>query len=350
MKSIFLLTLLSSMPVAGSLPHCAAVVKLARNCAQEDPIDRSCICPPTSANFCNACVRDALSAGSLTICNTTDSTSCTTGAAIIAGGVGAGGNLNVCGYVNTNQNYRKNSLIILDGNLALENLSVGFDAGLVSNGGSNTFVGTNAGTNNTGSSNIAVGNFALNSNTTGSNNSALGATALFSNTIGSDNAAVGFGALASNTSGSANTAHGFFSLNQNRTGNDNTATGFLSMGATTTGLSNSAFGAGSLLTNVNGNDNIGIGVNAGQGIVNGSDNTFVGTGSNANGDYSSCIVIGSGAQATASGQLVIGSTTHAVGNLQTTATAGANPVPADAQFFLNVTINGTPYKIALFNP
>ncbi len=41
---------------------------------------------------------------------------------------------------------------------------------------------------------------------------------------------------------------------------------------------------------------------------------------------------------------------QASSELTTSATGGSHAVPADAVQFLTITINGTPYKIALFNP
>jgi hypothetical protein len=262
-------------------------------------------------------VRDSLSAGSLTICNTTDSTNCTTGAVVIAGGLGVSRAINACGVINTTQRYQKNGATILDA--AASNTSVGLGAGLVANASGNTFVGLSAGAaTSTGNGNTAQGALALTANTTGSNNSAFGNSALGSNTTGGLNTAVGQFALPANTTGSSNTAAGQQALFNVQGGSSNT----------------------------------GLGIFSGSGIVSGTGNTFLGALTSASGDFNNSIALGVGAQVNASSQLAIGSSAQPVGPITTTpATAGvAAALPALPVGYFSVRINGTNYKIPLYLP
>ena len=60
-------------------------------------------CPAPAAKFCSVnadCVNagTVIATGVVNITNTTDTTSCANGALVVAGGVGIGGDLNVCGH------------------------------------------------------------------------------------------------------------------------------------------------------------------------------------------------------------------------------------------------------------
>jgi len=141
--------------------------------------------------------------------------------------------------------------------------SLGYQAGNVSTGVNNTFVGYQAGlVNSTGTRNTAVGHSSLYTNTTGANNAALGDTALYSNTSGGNNTAIGKSALATNTTGSFNIALGGQALQFNTTANFNTALGYNALGSNTTASNNTAVGYGALDTNTTGYYNSAVGVDA----------------------------------------------------------------------------------------
>ena len=139
----------------------------------------------------------------LHITDTTQSKNCTNGALVVDGGVGIVGDLNVCGFINTNGNYRQQDTVVLD--TTSSNLSVGQSAGNVAAGGAaNTLVGSFAGNSLTaGGNNVAVGANSLVLNEAGNQNTAVGVSTLFL-TTGDNNIAVGFSAGSDQTSGSNN--------------------------------------------------------------------------------------------------------------------------------------------------
>ena len=145
--------------------------------------------------------------------------------------------------------------------------------------------------------------------------------------------------MLSNTSGYANTGLGADTLFLNTTGNVNTSVGTGSMTGNATGIQNTAIGAYSLNNTTSTNTTVAIGVSA----------------RTSNGTNSS-IIIGTDAVGNGSNQLVIGSSTHFVGatgtaaGFATTSTAfvGGSALPALAKF-LTIKINGTDYKIPLYN-
>ncbi len=155
---------------------------------------------PQPARFCsvnilgNLCVGTggANIQGPVSICSTIDSTACTNGALVVAGGLGVSGNINACGYVNNGVDFRQNGLTILvqDTN---NNLAVGFSA---------------LSSNENSSGNVALGQDALISNTIGNNNVALGGFSLLSSATGNNNVAVGDGTLESLLDGNNNIALG----------------------------------------------------------------------------------------------------------------------------------------------
>ncbi|MEM2365637.1 MAG: hypothetical protein ABIM44_04900 [candidate division WOR-3 bacterium] len=146
----------------------------------------------------------------------------------------------------------------------LPNLTAfGYNAGINTVAGLNTFIGIEAGYSNTeGYSNTAVGALALHSNTTGMGNVAIGPNALFSNIYGADNIAIGSRALYHNIDGYINTAIGVRALWSNTSGYNNIAIGFYSLYYNTTGFSNIAIGNASMENNVDGFNNIAIGIDA----------------------------------------------------------------------------------------
>jgi hypothetical protein len=137
--------------------------------------------------------------------------------------------------------------------------ALGHQAGNVTTGANNTWVGYQAGLlNTTGASNTAVGFQALDANTTGGNIVAMGSNALGANTTGIDNTAVGSSALFANTVGEKNTAVGQSALSSN------------------TGSENTALGHWSLLNQTSGTANVAVGVFAGRSVTTGTQNTLIG--------------------------------------------------------------------------
>jgi len=186
----------------------------------------------------------------------TESTSTTTGAFVLDGGVGIGKNLNVGGTIN----------------------SFNFDYG-TGDVATNMAIGNGTLTaNTTGANNIAIGKNALAANTTGVYNTAVGSAALAANTTGINNTAVGYNALTANTTGTLNTAVGTSALDTNTTGIQNTAVGINTLTANTSGNYNTAVGVNALIANTTGASNTAIGINALAANTTGVNNTAVGNG------------------------------------------------------------------------
>ena len=221
-------------------------------------------------------------------------------------------------------------------------------------------------------SNTSFGQYALKSNTTGQNNSTYGYFALTNNTTGNENTAFGYNALASNTSAVNNTAIGSLTLPQNA-GQDNTAVGRACLLSNISGYSNTGVGSGAFFLNTTGFSNTAIGTNSMVNNTTGKENTVIGAysfngtaatnstvvvgyNSTATTGTTSSIILGNNAAGTGSNQLVIGSSTNYVGasggpaNFATSANdfVGGSALPALAKF-LTVKINGTDYKIPLYN-
>ena len=285
----------------------------------------------------------------LGITNATISSSSTTGALTVAGGIGVGLDSYFNGIrIGKGKNNRD------------DNTALGQDT-LFSNttGIQNTALGKVAlYQNTTGTSNTAVGVAALYLNTTGVENTAVGRQALCVNDIGSYNVAVGKSALHqgsgnynvavgvesqrysltgysncslghqtlwSITSGYRNVALGQSVLFNNNTGNSNIASGYRAMFSNTSGSSNIAVGVESLYQNVSGSNNIALGKAAGRYQANGTstltspeNSIYIGT--NARGFSDSddnSIVIGQTAIGEGANTTVIGNsstlTTHLYG-------------------------------------
>jgi hypothetical protein len=144
----------------------------------------------------------------------------------------------------------------------------GSQAGKVSTGSSNTFLGNSAGiVNSTGNFNLFAGQLAGSNNTTGGNNVYLGRSA------GS-----------ANVSGTLNTFTGY---------NSGSNSGCVLAICTTTGASNSFYGASSGLVNNGGNENAFFGASAGAKNSTGSNNTYLGYSTGSNNIGSSNVFIGS---------------------------------------------------------
>jgi hypothetical protein len=158
---------------------------------------------------------------------TTASTSTTTGALQVAGGIGVAGQINGLNFGKGAGALTGNHVV---GELALASASL--------TGLANTAFGSSTlRDNTTGADNTGVGFFALRFNTTGTNNTAIGQGTLSANFTGNSNVALGRSALASNTN-SSNTALGTYALASNVGGSDNIGIGretanFIADGVTT---------------------------------------------------------------------------------------------------------------------
>lgn len=208
-----------------------------------------------------------LSNGNLQVTSTIPSTSSSTGAITVLGGIGVGKD----SYINEVRVGRGGGEIPT--NTTLGSLS------LVSNtsGAYNVATGSHAlRYNTTGSYNSAGGASALLMNTTGASNTANGAQALRSNSGGDYNSAFGVNALYSNTTGSLNSGIGLMALGNNSTGSSNAGNGAYSLQSNTTGSFNSAVGRDSLGSNTTGSYNASLGNEAGFRNTTGSSNVFVG--------------------------------------------------------------------------
>jgi len=196
--------------------------------------------------------------------------------------------------------------------------SLGFEAGAVTTGVRNTFVGYQAGKSNTtgtgnavlgyqaglslttGSNNVAVGNGALDAATTGGRNIAIGQDAMGSgvatNATG-DNIAIGYraardltgatslvaigqSAARNITTGGSNTAVGTTALFSITVGSSNSALGWGALQAVSGNNQNSAFGAESLYITT-GSNNTAVGYQAGSTLTTGANNTLLGNGAAA---------------------------------------------------------------------
>jgi hypothetical protein len=148
---------------------------------------------------------------------------------------------------------------------ATANLFVGEDAGLVTTGNSNNFMGFQTGYRNTaGSNNDFIGYQAGYSNLTAHNNNFIGFQAGYSNTLGENACFIGTQAGYANTSG-----------------NNNTFIGFSSGKANTTGYANTFIGIASGFTNISGHDNTFIGNKSGY-YETGNNKLFIDNATRAN--------------------------------------------------------------------
>ncbi|GGM80797.1 hypothetical protein GCM10010967_10750 [Dyadobacter beijingensis] len=168
----------------------------------------------------------------------------------------------------------------------------GVDAGKVSTGPSNTFIGQEAGANNGvandntfvgyksgglnvgGIDNTFVGSLAGKSNTTGFQNVFLGREAGGSNQIGGLNVYLGFQAAALNTQGGSNCAIGALANYLGTSGNYNVFVG-TQAGEANSGSENVIIGFASG-TNNKGDFNVFTGSHAGYSNTSGFENTFLG--------------------------------------------------------------------------
>jgi hypothetical protein len=208
--------------------------------------------------------------GVLKLEGTAASTSSTTGALTVAGGLGVG----------------KDAFI--------NGLRIGRGAGNIA-------------------TNTTLGAIALNANTSGLQNTAIGGSALRSNTSGSNNSTTGSNALYSNTTGGSNTASGAYALYANTTGSSNVALGTLS----------GRYHANGTTALTDPDNSIYIGTNS-RGKDNNDNNSIV-IGANAIGEGANTTVIGNSATTNTHlyGNLVTGGITSAGSPVLTNASAFA---------------------------
>lgn len=240
-----------------------------------------------------------------------------------------------------------------------DNIAIGRAAGTaLTSGASNTYVGAGTAAGNlTGDTNTAIGFQALNLATV-SDLVAVGANALVLNTTGLQNTAVGRSALATTVSTNNSTALGF-NAGRSTTATQTTAIGANALGLAVSGDGNTAVGTNSIGNGiVTGFYNTAIGVGSGFAISGGSSNTFLGVDAGSNltiGASNICIGRNSVTAGIAdSNKLVLGSATYWVGTnggastYFPTAGAGAVIAPGTILGFIQVKLNGTLLKLAVY--
>lgn len=260
----------------------------------------------------NSTTTNARIMGALNLPNATTSTSTTTGALTVGGGVGIVENLNVGGNVKITGTIEidggtpgAGKVLTSDANgvASWTTLSGGVTTmaaiGSVPNANGASISGTtltlqpadatNGGVVNTTNQTFA-GSKTFNSdisvntvkigkgNGTGSGNTALGSAALNANTTGSYNTMVGGNSGVSNTTGQGNVSVGYSSLNSNTTGSNNISIGNAAMNGMNTYNYNVGIGQ-QALRYVKGNYNVaigdGAGANLGSAATTGTDNNIM---------------------------------------------------------------------------
>jgi hypothetical protein len=173
----------------------------------------------------------------------------------------------------TNEGPAASSLRALEG---ITNTFYGKDAGKVTSGGYNTFIGSAAGlANTTGLSNVFVGYQAGVANVGGSSNIAIGYQAGEANANGTGNTLVGYKAGELNTA-SNNTMVGYMAGNSNSTGQFNTFLGYFAGKRNKEGNTNTILGSMAGEYNTNGSFNTFMGNLAGHSNTTASENSFLG--------------------------------------------------------------------------
>ncbi len=223
------------------------------------------------------------------------------------------------------------TMVAVDGNTAL-----GFEAGKVTTGGYNTYIGFKSGKGASGAdaNNTAVGHLSLTAITDGAYNTVLGAEAGEALTTGDENVFIGLNAgdsttnvdkaviIGSNAAGAVMAsgadgavAVGYKALSALTSGSGNTAVGYEALDAEDAGSASTAVGHQALGSQNNDTGyNTAVGWTAGDGIVAGYANTLIGAESGTTGtnDLTSGIqnvLIGQATSVSASGatnQIVIG--------------------------------------------
>lgn len=213
---------------------------------------------------------------------------------------------------------------------------IGYQAGKVAtNGDRNVIVGYQAGISVTTADDcVLVGSNAGRLITTGTQNTMIGSLAGYNQT-GQTNCLIGYGAAFTATSGNGIIAIGVNALGSGASLGNN----IIAIGPNT-------------MMSVTGTNNIGIGSACGSNLTTGINNILIGANSNVDANRAGCIVIGGNAVTLASitePHLVLGSSSLPLATAAT-ATAGSNgDVPAQVSTYLDLAINGTRYKIPLYN-
>ena len=199
--------------------------------------------------------------GTLIVNNVTPSTSTTTGAIRVVGGMGVQGNLNVGGTFKS-------------GGIAFGAGGQNYDTNVAIGGGSgvNAPLGSNIG----GQNNIAIGYSNQGQLTTTNNNVSIGYNAMGAKTGGGSNVAIGTNSLSVNE-GSTNVAVGTFSQSVGATGDHNTSIGYNSL-LNVLGIQNTAVGSGSGSAITTGTNNLILGMNDGSTIATLNNNIIISDG------------------------------------------------------------------------
>lgn len=201
--------------------------------------------------------------------------------------------------------------------------------------------------------NIAVGGNALNVNE-GARNVAIGENSMMVNVSGSDSVAVGFDALRRTTTGNGNSALGYRALEDNTTGTSNSGIGVASLAENTTGYHNTGLGAFSLGNSVTGFRNVAVGYAAGNTIGSGpamqapSEGTYLGyQAKGLTSNETNAIVIGSNAVGAGSNTTVIGNSATTHTHLKGKTVSSSIKVSGAAEFEGSVTLSAPQGDISM---
>ena len=235
--------------------------------------------PSTSTTLAGLAVTQAFTQVN-TFSNATASTSTASGAVVITGGLGVGGNAYVGGVINLPATTSTAGQITQGGERFIHTYQP-------SGQNQNVFIGFQAGRTSvmTGGGNLGIGRAVLQSLTNGSNNLCFGDGVAYAVTSGSSNVMIGKNSANSLTGGSNNVACGIGSLGALVSDNGNTAIGHQALGSQTGGQSvGVGFNSGYKST---GNENVFVGESAGYDtstiggllgvqITSGTNNTMLG--------------------------------------------------------------------------
>lgn len=196
--------------------------------------------------------------------------------------------------------------------------AIGYRAGRYATGSGNVYVGVNAG-------------LGVDTQSTGVNNTAVGGNSLSGVTTGGQNVAIGDAAGSGLTTGLRNVLIGQNTGTSLVSGNDNVIIGQnVTMANSTTGSGNVIVGAA--------NSTTALQVKS---IAVGSSNTIA---------HGGCIVLACGLTTLVANRLYLGSATSQLSTTSSAATGGATALPAQPATYLIAYVNGTQYKIPLYNP
>lgn len=269
------------------------------------------------------------------------------------------------------------------------NVALGTDALLLYTSGSRNYCGgyQTGSAITTGSDNVLIGHTNYSTNlTTGSQNTVVGSSNVASANV-TQSIILGYGNTVSNT-GNIVIGNGITTAANNTyyigSSSGTLATGALSLTSATAGITfagnvligsgsvgsggtgNTIIGKGSGSALTSGGDNVIIGDgNVPTGLTTGGSNTIIGKGITTNGNYfnqvivgtghvvnhGACIIIAGGAVTTAnSNRLYLGCASVPLSTGTTVGAAGgASALPATPATYLNVYVNGTSYRLPLYN-